>query len=685
MKKGMPVSVIFITLLALSCVRAVHGQELSAPEKNFEYLWQTYDRNYALFGAKHIDWTALYKVYRPRVTANTTDAELFDILSSMLGNLNDNHIRLNSPNRGFQSGILGEMKQESFSVDLVQQTFLKGRAKQLMNGVFVYGWLTDSTGYFHFNRFSQINQSTAAIDEIIKEFKDAKSIIVDVRANGGGDDRVGKLIADRFADRKRLYMKTQIRNGPAHDDFTPPKYWYVEPDGPIQFTRPVILLTHRFSVSAAENFTLAMRILPNVTVVGDATSGVFADVYGDQLPNGWRFSVPFKIFVDQDGFCWEGIGVPADIRQTNTKKDLDEKRDRPLELALSLIETGTLAPQVELSSLRDIRESLARNLYRSITQKGLSPAITEFNKAKQGNPTSFYIDEEEMLDAGNKLWDAGKHAEAVGVFKIMASEFPKSNGAYERLGDAYAATGQDGLARQQYEKALAFNRRSYPWERQSYDNLKRLAAGTRLLARNLERDIPDKGIDAAIKAFDQAKQGPPSSFYIDESQINQLGYQLLRRGKTKEAIAVFELNVREFPGSFNTYDSLGEAYMTAGNKELAIKSYKKSIELNPQNTNGADMLKRLEAPPAQADSKTYGAYTGSYDSPMGVIEISTDGAKLFAQPAGASKEELTPETDGVFKVAAVGARVTFIKDESGQVTQAVIRLGDQEIKAKKVK
>src|SRR5262249_29496410 len=222
MKRLMLADVMFIAILAVFPVSSVNGQELSPPEKNFEYLWQTYDRNYALFGAKHIDWTALYKVYRPRVTAKTTDAELFEVLAGLLGNLNDNHVRLTSPDRAFQSGILGEMKQESFSLDLVKEAFLKGRAKELMNGVFLYGWLTDSIGYFHINRFSQIVQSTAAIDQIIKEFKDARSIVVDVRANGGGDDRVGKLIADRFADRKRLYMKTQIRNGPAHEDFTPP-------------------------------------------------------------------------------------------------------------------------------------------------------------------------------------------------------------------------------------------------------------------------------------------------------------------------------------------------------------------------------------------------------------------------------------------------------------------------------
>jgi hypothetical protein len=125
--------------------------------------------------------------------------------------------------------------------------------------------------------------------------------------------------------------------------------------------------------------------------------------------------------------------------------------------------------------------------------------------------------------------------------------------------------------------------------------------------------------------------------------------------------------------------------MTAGSKDLAVKNYKKSIELNPQNANGADMLKRLEGPAASGDPKAYDAYAGSYDSPMGVIEVTKEGEKLFAQPAGASKEELSPETEGVFKVASVGAIVTFVKDDNGHVTQAVIRVGDQEIKAKKIK
>ncbi len=45
------------------------------------------------------------------------------------------------------------------------------------------------------------------------------------------------------------------------------------------------------------------------------------------------------------------------------------------------------------------------------------------------------------------------------------------------------------------------------------------------------------------------------------------------------------LNVAAFPESFNAYDSLGEAYMMAGNKKLAIENLKKSLALNPGNSH----------------------------------------------------------------------------------------------------
>jgi len=80
---------------------------------------------------------------------------------------------------------------------------------------------------------------------------------------------------------------------------------------------------------------------------------------------------------------------------------------------------------------------------------------------------------------------------------------------------------------------------------------------------------------------------------IDEVLVNDLGYHYLFTDDTQKAIELFEWNVQLYPASWNVYDSLGEAYMTAGNKELAIKHYEKSIELNSENDNGKKFLKEL--------------------------------------------------------------------------------------------
>jgi D-alanyl-D-alanine-carboxypeptidase/D-alanyl-D-alanine-endopeptidase len=69
---------------------------------------------------------------------------------------------------------------------------------------------------------------------------------------------------------------------------------------------------------------------------------------------------------------------------------------------------------------------------------------------------------------------------------------------------------------------------------------------------------------------------------------------VLSTGNTEKAIAVFRFNVFLYPGSSNVYDSLGEAYMTAGDTRLAIENYERSLELDPQNSNAVEMLKKLK-------------------------------------------------------------------------------------------
>jgi cytochrome c-type biogenesis protein CcmH/NrfG len=75
--------------------------------------------------------------------------------------------------------------------------------------------------------------------------------------------------------------------------------------------------------------------------------------------------------------------------------------------------------------------------------------------------------------------------------------------------------------------------------------------------------------------------------------MNQLGYRMISMKRVSDAIAVFRQNTEDFPQSWNTWDSLAEAYMDNGDNRLATQDYQKSLELNPANDNAKQMLKKL--------------------------------------------------------------------------------------------
>lgn len=79
-----------------------------------------------------------------------------------------------------------------------------------------------------------------------------------------------------------------------------------------------------------------------------------------------------------------------------------------------------------------------------------------------------------------------------------------------------------------------------------------------------------------------------------ENTLNNIGYILMGNSRIDEAIKVFELNVKEHQQSGSVFDSLGEGYLSAKNYKLALENYKKSIELDPQNTNAVNMINKIQ-------------------------------------------------------------------------------------------
>ncbi len=84
-----------------------------------------------------------------------------------------------------------------------------------------------------------------------------------------------------------------------------------------------------------------------------------------------------------------------------------------------------------------------------------------------------------------------------------------------------------------------------------------------------------------------------SNFDLSEVDLNAKGYEMIKRGFYKKAIDLFTLEILSFPKSYDAYDSLGEAYIMDGQTNKSIENYKKSLELNPENTNAKEKLKEL--------------------------------------------------------------------------------------------
>jgi CubicO group peptidase (beta-lactamase class C family) len=159
--------------------------------------------------------------------------------------------------------------------------------------------------------------------------------------------------------------------------------------------------------------------------------------------------------------------------------------------------------------------------------------------------------------------------------------------ARQRMGIVFFANSSNGLsiAREIVAEALGGEQPAFAWL--NYDSYKSPRA-------TLLKNIAAKGAETALREYREWRKGRAAGEVINEDQMNSLGYELLYSWKrVNDAIEVFKLNVEDYPQSFNVYDSLGEAYAVNGDKELAVKNYARSVELNPNNNGGIEALKKL--------------------------------------------------------------------------------------------
>lgn len=193
---------------------------------------------------------------------------------------------------------------------------------------------------------------------------------------------------------------------------------------------------------------------------------------------------------------------------------------------------------------------------------------------------------------------------------------------------------------------------------------------------------------AAIKFFEANLKNEEYEFL--ESDINELGYQFLKVKDMKGAARVFEANMERFPESFNVYDSYAEAMLYSGKRKQAIKYYERSLELNPNNQNGKDMLARMgvsytEQSLVKLSSADMDLYVGTYDMGQGfLIKVFQKDNTLFADATGQGTFELQPISEAKFLALGINANLSFLSEDGNRITGLHVVHSEMDVKGKKI-
>lgn len=331
---------------------------LPDPGASVDAFFEVLAGHFAFPAERGIDWTALRAECDAALARGTGSPDrLFDALAAILAQLRDGHGSLSgmgrhaesrpAPPRLYRTWKAADGRssnggsRERFGRDWrrhVNDGILAGTGRTAARDNIAWGRLPGGAGYVALMLCEDLSEdgsgradvaaATGVLERVLADLSGAKGIVVDLRFNDGGWDRVALALAARFTDsRLPAFTKQAVRSGiPLR-----PQTVAVAPAAGRRHTGPVAVLTSDATISAAEVAALALRALPNTRSFGRPTYGALSDLFAYRLPNGWRGTVSNEIYRAAGGQVYEGIGIPPDHPSAEPSPDaFRETLDAPL-------------------------------------------------------------------------------------------------------------------------------------------------------------------------------------------------------------------------------------------------------------------------------------------------------------------------------------------------------------------
>jgi len=316
------------------------------PKAVLDALIALFSEHYAFIAERDVDWDRLAAQSRIRLALDPSEKRLLEVVGEIVASIDDPHVRLIAKLDGkkvvreagdgpTQRRMAEQAERENLTISEMRERWEKrysvgdmeailedDKVRRALDGLMIYGLIGEDKdiGYVAFTAMegftrrrgdtdADIRALDKAMENVFDLFEDVDAVIVDISMNDGGYDMVARALASRFASERVVGYSKYAGDA----DEATPQAIFIEPNKGRRYTGPVYLLTSDYTLSAAEVFTMAMRALPNVTHVGQATRGALSDTLSKALPNGWSLTLSNEVYLDSKGRYWEGTGIPPKI------------------------------------------------------------------------------------------------------------------------------------------------------------------------------------------------------------------------------------------------------------------------------------------------------------------------------------------------------------------------------------
>lgn len=336
-----------------------------SPLQNFELFWHSINDLYAFLPERQIDWQQRYQHYAPLISEQLSNQTLFNILADMLADFNDSHINLLAEIDGNLAqhsaapihavahfaatidssvdALISDLKSDSLELmqHYANQTLSQANAEQPLwwaksDTNVGYIMLTGLAGFATqgSDATDDLMQAEVAFQAMMTDLAGTDAIIIDNRFNDGGYDDIGNALVRYFLTQPTAVLQKQVKNRLAATGLTS----LTLAPAAITYTKPVFLINSKLSVSAAETFSIMLKSLPQVSILGEASNGALSDMLEITLPNGWLLTLSNERYLDMQGNSYEVSGVPVDIETAVfSQQDYALSRVQAYDTALALL------------------------------------------------------------------------------------------------------------------------------------------------------------------------------------------------------------------------------------------------------------------------------------------------------------------------------------------------------------